>query len=460
MSSPKEISAFGFKHLFAVTGFLATAIAIVVLTIFYRDMIVKDIVLQGERQNQLLAQSVLNSVRKELITYLQGVNDANNSSAEKYTIPENLESAIRKTLSNIYVSKIKIYSRDGTVVYSTHGSTLIQDSKNTGFISAIAGKTSSRVEYNDILSLLHKHSEIENLVESYLPVRESSISPVLGVFEIYTDVNPIVREVENTEIMIIFGVVVILFLLYGMLMTIVNRAANTIERQQSVIKERTHMLELLSSQLINSQEDENRKIAWDLHENIAQTLASAKNVIEAALVKQPEQNPGGTGGLQQSIKMLQESIGEIRTLAMELRPPSLDDFGLVKTLDWLCRQYQLMFPKLRIATLLELDESTLSEAHKSIIYRVAHDTLQNIARQGAADSVNVKLYKNGNTITLIIEDNTILPENLQTEPDQTLISEIPLYTMQRRTMLSGGVFSIGKKADGVGTVASSTWLAA
>jgi len=458
MSSAKEISAFGFKHLFAVTGFLATAIAIVALTIFYRDMIVKDIVVQGERQNQLLAQSALNSVKNELIDYLHAVNDQHNTSASKYAIPVNLETAIHKTLLNIYVAQIKIYSRDGTIVYSTHHSELIHDSGNSGFTSAISGKVSSKVEYSDIFTLLQKHTEIENLVETYLPVRENESSPVLGVFEIYTDVSPVIKEVKHTEVMIIIGVVVILFLLYGLLMTIVTRAANTIGNQQSVIKERTHTLEMLCSQLINSEEDEKRELARDLHENIAQTLAGTKNVIEAALKKLPEQKANGDGELQQSVKMLQDSIGEIRTLAMELRPPSLDDFGLIKTVNWLCRQYHMIYPELRIDTELELDESSLADTHKSIIYRVVQDTLHSIASQGEADQINIKLSKSGNTITLVIEDNSVLPEIIETKLNASMVSKIPLYTMQKRTMLSGGVFSIEKKSNGVGTVASSSWV--
>ena len=252
--------------------------------------------------------------------------------------------------------------------------------------------------------------------------------------------------------------ILVLLLLYGLLMAIVRRAANTIEHQQSIIKERTDTLELLSSQLINSEEDEKRDIAHDLHENIAQTLASIKNVIEAALSKQSKQHQTGSGELKQSIRMLQDSIGEIRKLAMDLRPSSLDDFGLIKTIEWLCRQYQLMYPGISIETVMDLDETQLSDSHKSIIYRVVHDTLENIARQGVSDTLKISLHQHDNAINLIIEDNSIMPESPVSNPSQSTIADIPLYTMQKRTMLSGGVFAIEKKQNGCGTVASSSWL--
>lgn len=446
--------------MFAVAGFLATAIAIIALTIFYRDMVMKDIVIQGERENQLLAQTALNSVKNELITYLHAVNGASDNDLEKPAIPSKLDHAIQETLSNIYVARINIYSMDGRIIYSSKTDKVVQDRDNSGFVSAISGKVMSKLEYRDIFSLRNKESDIDNLVESYLPVRQRADSPILGVFEIYTDVNRIVQEVEHTEIMIVLGVVIILLLLYGLLMTIVRRAANTIEHQQSVIRERTHTLELLSSQLINSEEDAKREIAHDLHENIAQTLAGVKNVIESTLAKQPGQELNGENGLKQSITMLRDSIGEIRTLAMELRPPSLDDFGLIKTLDWLCRQYQLMYPQLRIETSFDLEESIISDTHKSIIYRVVQDTLESIARQGAADTVQMNLHKVGDAIKLVIEDNCIMPNNLEPNPAQTVVPGIPLYAMRKRTVLSGGIFSIERRKNGQGTVASSSWLAA
>ena len=457
MVPPKNISAFQLKHLFAVAGFISTTVAILALTFFYRDMIVQDIVLQGERQNQLLAQTALNSVKPELIEYLRKVNDSGNSEPGKYAIPKTLEAAIYNTLAHIYVARIKIYSANGTIVYSTDGSGMARDEDNSGFTSAIAGKIRSRLEYRDIFNLFSTKTDVDNLLESYLPVQERDDAPILGVFEIYTDVSPIVQEIEHTEVMIILGVVVILLLLYGLLLAIVRRVATTIEHQQTVIQERTHTLELLSSQLLHSQEHEKKGIARDLHEHIAQSLAGIKNVIEAALNRQaPNQDPANPA-LKNSILLLQDTIGEIRDLAMGIRPPSLDDFGLVKTLEWLCRHYQRLYPAVTITSALTLDESGLSDEHRSIIYRVAEDTLDSLMQSGDVNQIRISLGRQGEMIKLVIEDDSTLPDGLEEYPAISRLASIPLYTMRKRTMLSGGVFTIEKKQDGQGAVASAAW---
>ncbi|MBI1424613.1 MAG: hypothetical protein GC149_14295 [Gammaproteobacteria bacterium] len=455
----KDIGSFQLKHLFAVAGFISTTLAIIALTIFYRDLVISDLVFQGERQNQLLAQTALNSVRAELISYLHKVNDVSTTSPEKHVIPDRLEKVIENTLSNIYVARIKIYNKNGTIVYSTNGKDMVHDDDNPGFTSAMAGKIESKLKYRDIFSLFNRDSEIDNLVESYLPVREREDLPILGVFEIYTDVSAIVKEIEHTEIMIMLGVIVILLLLYGLLLAIVRRVSNTLEHQQSVIQERTHTLELLSSQLLNSQEYEKKAIARDLHENIAQTLAGIKNVIEAALTKQAAQKKSGSPELKNSIRLLQDSIGEIRNLAMQIRPPSLDDFGLVKTLEWLCRQYQILYPEVTIVASLALDESALSDEHKSIIYRVAEDTLDSLLRSRSVKQISVTLGKQDELIKLIIEDDSMLPDDFEAYSNNTMLASIPLYNMRKRTILSGGVFTIEKKSDNRGTIASSSWAA-
>jgi len=460
MPLAKEISPLSLKHLFAVAGFVATAIAIIVLTIFYRDMIVKDIVIQGERQNQLLAQTALNSVRHELITFLQVVNNADRQELDKIRIPAKLESAIKDTLSNNYVTRIHIYSKDGSVVYSTAGGDSDNEADETGFSAAIAGKISSNLQLDDLFNFFGKRTEINNLVETYLPVRERDDAPIQGVFEIYTNVDSIVKEVRQTEMIIIVGVILVLLILYGLLVLIVSRAANTIGIQQAVIRERTHTLELLSSQLINAQEDEKKKIAHDLHENIAQTLAGVKNVIETALNKQPERDGQGGDDLKQSIRFLQESIGEIRSLAMELRPSLLDDFGLVKTLEWLCREYQSWFPNLSITAEFGSDEYPLSDELKTIIYRVAQEALDSLSRQDVKQQIRLGLGLQDNEVRLSVEvstpgaDDTVNNNALRESVQQAL------SIIKQRTMLSGGSFDLGASNGGNGVLASACWLLA
>ncbi len=458
MPDKKATSAFQLKHTFAVAGFSCTAIAIIILALFYRHMVVSDIIRQGERYNQLLAQTTLNSVKHELIDFLNVVNYTEIDDPDRYNIPPKLKNAVKSTLSSIFVVRIKIYDRNGTVIYSTQSEHIGQNESNSKlFLSAISGEVASKLEYDDFLSFLHKDTDEDNLVESYLPIRKDQASPILGVIEIYTDVRDIVQDVEDTELLVILGIIIILLVLYGLLLTIVRRTSNTIEHQQTIIEERNQTLEYLSSQLLHSQESEKKALAKDLHENIAQTIAAGKNRIEAALAKLPALNANISTDLNESIQLLQESIRDIRSLAMELRPSSLDDFGIIKTIQWLCRQYHLVYPHISIKTTFGLDDADLSEEQKSVIYRVTKDTLHSIANKRLADFAHVSLSKNNGTILLTIEDNSEFVENIATISKRGFTVTNVLYSMRKRTMLSGGTFTIEVNERGDGTVAKSTW---
>lgn len=456
MDRKEQSDAIKLKRYFAIAGLGCTMIAIILLAVLYRHIVVTDIVHLGERNNTLLAQTVLNSVKRELTDYLLTVREIDSGNNHDFILPEVLHKAIQDTMSNSAVMRMIIFNQQGIVIYSTKPEQIGRDqSNNKEFISAISGQLTSKLVYHDSFSFFRQQTEDDNLIQSYLPVRLKNASPILGVFEIYTDVSSIVAQIEHTEIIIICGVIIVLLLLYILLTLIVRRAASTIERQQSIIEERTRTLEILSSQLLTAQETEKKKLSNYLHEGIAQSLASAKHNIETAQTRLSNNNINyDSEALEQSKSILYSSIQEVRALAMDLRPPSLDDFGIIKTIGWLCREYHTVYPNLTIKTSFNLDESDLSDRLKTLVYRVTQEALGSIARQGDADLVQLSLCKQAGIITLELEDNCLVDTSTQ---EQHTLSKIALSSMKERTMLSGGTFSIDKNHRGDGTIATASW---
>ena len=447
-----------FKFYFATAGLISTIMTAIVLALFYRHMAINDIVTLGERNNQVLAKILFTSVKKELIDYLKSANNTHSVSPAQHTpMPPKLNEAMLDIMANAFVVRIKIYNKEGIVVFSTKPSQIGVDQGNSKqFKSAINGQVISKLIFIDTLSIFSTPSEEDNLVQSYLPVRISSTSPIYGVFEIYTDVKLVVDRIERTETIIFFGVFIILLVLYSFLVFIVRISATTIEQQQFIIQERTTTLELLSAQMLNVQEIEKKRMAHKLHEGIAQTLAAAKNNIEIALIKQRDNHPDDDDfPLQQAIYILQDTIQKVRALTMELRPPSLDDFGLIKTMNWLCNEYREVYPDITIKTTFDLDESSLPETIKTLIYRVTQETLEKIARIDAADVVEIKLKGDTNNVSLSLEDNALSYYSSEIPSEQNVLS-IAFAAMKERTLLSGGTFSIDRTPEGR-TLAKATW---
>jgi len=448
-----KIGIFKLRNYFAVVGLGSTIVAAILLVLLYRHMAISDIVTLGERNNLMLAKTVLSSVKTELVDYLADKDHPDNPGS----LPPPLSRAIQNIMTNSSVLKIVIFNRNGTVVFSTQPSLIgIDQGDYIHFRAAIDGKITSRLIYNDSFSIFKNANDDDNLVQSYLPVRANPISPIYGVFEIYTDVQTVVDRVERTEAIAFFGVFVVLLMLYSFLLMIVRASANTIGNQQSIINERTRTLELLSSQMLNAHETEKKSLASKLHEDVAQNLAAVKNNIEISYAKLQKSLPASElSSLQKNIHSLQQAIQDVRALTMELRPPSLDDFGLLETIDGLCREYDKLYPDVAIKVTSDIDESSMPGTLKTLIYRITQETLTTITRIGEADKINIDLGSTADTVYLSIENNA-LPYHANEVISIENATNSAFASMKERTLLSGGTFTI-EGTSGGGTHAKASW---
>ena len=141
---------------------------------------------------------------------------------------------------------------------------------------------------------------------------------------------------------------------------------------------------------------------------------------------------------------------------MDLRPSTLDDLGVLATLDWFCREYQKIYSHIRIEKEIGLQENEVSVPLKTAIYRLIQEALNNIAKHSKADLVHLSLQTMENRIELIIKDNGIgfgLEEILSSEKPK---KGLGLNSMRERTELSGGVFVI-ETTPGAGTMIRANW---
>jgi len=445
-----EIGMYKIFRNFSIASLASILLMAALLTLIYRQVVIKSIVHLGEEINVELAQTALNSVKSQLVDYLVTVGEVEKAGAKIIPINAGLEQAIQRIMTGTQVVRIKIYNRHGIVVFSTKaGQTGIDQRDNAGFVSAIGGKVASKLIYRDDLNPLDQATEEDNLIQTYLPVHQTVTSPVQGVFEIYTDVNPLVAHAQYTQIVIATGVSLLLVLLYLALLAIVRRAEKIIASQQNTIRERTETLEILSAQLLSGQENEKKRIANYLHEDMAQTLSAIKYQVENTCrmvgQKSAEEN---SRALNTIVSAIQQAIQQASALAMDLRPPSLDELGIVATVDWYCRQFQVRHPEIRVEQEITLKETDVSHALKIILYRVIQETLDNLVKHAQANYIRISLDKNDDSIVLAIEDSGRLYQPGETAAQNTEEKRIWFYAIEERAVLSGGVVSTARKATG------------
>ena len=444
---------FKLLRFYAIASFISIFITAALLTLFYRQVTMQWISQLAERGNLALAQTALNAVRPELVDYLSAATKAISQGGNTPELPPALASTIKNVMLETSVVRFKIYNRNGIVAFSTQAELIgINQGDNAGFKSALSGKVASNLVYRDAFNFFDKTTEADNLLQTYIPVRSMPGQPILGVFEIYTDVNELVRD--NTRMLVIFlvGAEVMLALLYAVLVLVVRRARNVIEAQQKTIQERTRTLETLSRRLMKSEEVEKKKIATDLHEGLAQTLSAIKANVEFSR-QRIDADDENTKSLESIVPVIQSAIQEVRSIATGLRPSSLDDLGLIPTLNWFGRKFTRLHPGIQIEREIELLEEEIPAALKIVIFRIIEMAFENIAQHSQTDRIAFALRLVDGAVTLEISDTPMEPSvHLEFVPDpQMRFAEI-----RERTTLSYGVFSVTRAPAG-GVTLHAAW---
>ncbi|MGH6636278.1 MAG: sensor histidine kinase [Gammaproteobacteria bacterium] len=216
--------------------------------------------------------------------------------------------------------------------------------------------------------------------------------------------------------------------------------------------------DVLVSQLMTALEDERKRIAAELHDGIGQSLSAIKYGLESEVTKLSQsQIHGGTLHFEAVTQGMQEAIGELRRIAMGLRPAMLDDLGILSTLDWFCRTYHSAHPQINVAKRYALGESDVPQELKVTIYRIVQEAFNNIAKHAGADQVTFELEKTTMAIRLLIKDNGQgfdVPE--RGNPGIRTVFGFGLISMRERAESTAGEFNL-TSGIGSGTTVEICW---
>jgi signal transduction histidine kinase len=244
--------------------------------------------------------------------------------------------------------------------------------------------------------------------------------------------------------------------LYAVLVLIVRHANTTIKLQQRTIRERTETLELLSGHMLKSEESHKKKLAFDLHEGLAQTLAALKLQLENG--RQRRECVAAPECVESIIPVLHEAIQEVRAIATDLRPPSLDDFGLLPTINWLCRELEQRHPRIRIERQISLLERDIPPPLKIVLYRIIVSVLDDMAQHINTGRIHLALWLDDNNLILLIDDTATEALDTTTIPLLNIDPELRagFARMEELTTLSGGEFRASHHSGG-GTTLRAAW---
>ena len=202
-------------------------------------------------------------------------------------------------------------------------------------------------------------------------------------------------------------------------------------------------MERLAAQVISVQEEERRRVARELHDEAGQALTAVIIGLERGLASMPDTYAANLPiQPRQLISNLRDlaaqTLDEVRKLALELRPSVLDDLGLVAALRQYVRATQERTGLETQLTVIGLDEGAdrLPPAVETALFRIAQEALTNAIRHARARTVQVRLKRTTEQVSLEVRDDGI---GLGAAPP-TSGEHLGMFGMRERARLLGGEF--------------------
>ncbi len=204
---------------------------------------------------------------------------------------------------------------------------------------------------------------------------------------------------------------------------------------------REKMLGRLLQQVVGAQEAERRRIARELHDATGQSLtaiALGLRGIEGMVAQKKSVNIDQIRELKQYGT---DALGELRQLIADLRPPQLDDLGLVAALQWYIGEFEKRFG---VQTDFEVsgEKVRLPNEYETVLFRITQEALTNIGKHAQASHAAIMLVLSSREIRLTITDDGVGFDPEKVLNKDTRRAGWGLLGIQERTLLLGGQYRI------------------
>jgi signal transduction histidine kinase len=224
----------------------------------------------------------------------------------------------------------------------------------------------------------------------------------------------------------------------------------------------------LFKKALAAQEDERKRIARELHDEISQSLTALLYEAEGGL--ETDEHPETRQRLQSICDITQSTLDNIHKLILDLRPSMLDQLGLISAVRWLTKTH-LKSKGIHVTVEAsssnnpldgEVDFKRLSPEIETALYRVVQEAISNIARYAAAHTVEIRLELHNTDVTVDIIDNGVgfdlteisMAATKELEENDSFLQDnmrgFGIIGMQERIELLGGNMDIST-APGSGT---------
>lgn len=204
-------------------------------------------------------------------------------------------------------------------------------------------------------------------------------------------------------------------------------------------------LQQLSARLLEIQENERKRLSRELHDEIGQTLTALRIEISRAQAAWKTGLPETEERLQEAHLLAEKTVKTVRDISVLLRPSLLDDLGLGPALQWQAEDFSRR-SGIRCSFSEEGIRDDLNDEHKTCVYRVVQEALNNCEKHAGATYVRLAISQTGQNLTVQMEDNG---RGFQIDKSGTPAGSkgLGLLGMRERVSALGGLLKLESAKD-------------
>lgn len=206
-------------------------------------------------------------------------------------------------------------------------------------------------------------------------------------------------------------------------------------------------LQALAIRVVNTQDEERRRVARELHDGISQSLVAVKFAIEEAEYHHTSSAAQSLSNIQKSASMLDKTLSDVRRISKDLHPSVLDDLGLIVAVESLSDEFSLrtgIETKLNTAQVRNL----LPQDAKTTLYRIVQEAFNNIEKHSNASQVTVDIIFEGEWLKLKITDNGV-----GFDPNDKIKNGLGFRSMNERLLHLNGRLAVDSTNKGTSVLA-------
>lgn len=220
----------------------------------------------------------------------------------------------------------------------------------------------------------------------------------------------------------------------------------TEQYSEDKLREFENKIRSFPRRIIEAQEAEKHRISKEIHDDLGQSLAALKMLIQSSVLPEYLDNASNNRAYQRVIQYIDEIIEKTRDIATALRPKVIETMGLTRAIKKLVagfRKNKGIHIKAQIGNLNDIQ----FQGARVNLYRIIQEALANLYHHAEATHVEVIFRRGKQSLTMVIKDNGkgFLPDKAKKDIGHT--SRHGLSTMQERARLLGGDLSIESEPE-------------